>query len=164
MMSGGVDVAIRFGQPDTPGLIARKLLETRVITCAAPDYLKRRGTPRSPEEIAGHEALLFRDPQSGRPFTWEFHRRGQVVSCAVSGQVVMDDPSAALAACEAGQGLFQSLELGLAPWLQSGRLVQVLDDWAEELFPLYALYPSRRQAPAKVRAFLDFVHAIGGYS
>ena len=76
----------------------------------------------------------------------------------------MDDPSAALAACEAGQGLFQSLELGLAPWLQSGRLVQVLNDWAEELFPLYALYPSRRQAPAKVRAFLDFVQAIGEYS
>ena len=160
-MSGGVDVAIRFGQPDTPGLIARKLLETRVITCAAPHYLKRHGAPERPEEVAGHEALLFRDPQSGRPFTWEFHRRGQVVSCAVSGQVVMDDPSAALAACEAGQGLFQSLELGLAPWLQSGRLVQVLKDWAEERFPLYALYPSRRQAPAKVRAFLDFVQAIG---
>jgi DNA-binding transcriptional LysR family regulator len=136
-------------------------LETRVITCAAPDYLERRGAPRSPEEVAGHEALLFRDPQLGRPFTWEFHRRGQVVSCAVSGQVVTDDPSAALAACEAGHGLFQSLEIGLAPWLRSGRLVQVLDDWAEELFPLYALYPSRRQAPAKVRAFLDFAQAIG---
>ena len=107
MMSGGVDVALRFGQPDTPGLVARKLLETRVITCAAPDYLERHGAPRRPEEVLDHEALLFRDPQSGRPFTWEFHRRGKVVYCAVSGQVVMDDPSAALAACEAGLGLFQ---------------------------------------------------------
>ena len=124
-------MALRFGQPDTPGLVARKLLETRVITCAAPDYLERHGAPRRPEEVLDHEALLFRDPQSGRPFTWEFHRRGKVVYCAVSGQVVMDDPSAALAACEAGLGLFQSLELGLAPWLQSGRLVQVLNDWPE---------------------------------
>ncbi len=164
MMSGGVDVAIRFGWPGASGLIARKLLETRVITCAAPDYIERRGAPRSPAEVAGHQAILFRDPQSGRPFKWEFHRRGEVVACVVDGQVVMDDPSAALAACESGQGLFQSLELGLAPWLQSGRLVQVLDDWAEELFPLYAVYPSRRQAPAKVRAFLDFVQAIGGRS
>ena len=106
MMSGGIDVALRFGQPDTPGLVARKLLETRVITCAAPDYLERHGAPRRPEEVLDHEALLFRDPQSGRPFTWEFHRRGKVVYCAVSGQVVMDDPSAALAACEAGLGLF----------------------------------------------------------
>ena len=164
MMSGGVDVAIRFGQPDTPSLVARKLMETRVITCAAPDYLERHGAPRRPEDVAGHEALLFRDPQSGRPFTWEFHRRGEVLSCAVSGRVVMDDPSAALAACEAGQGLFQSFELGLAPWLESGRLVQVLEDWADERFPLYALYPSRRQAPAKVRTFLDFVQSISGPS
>jgi DNA-binding transcriptional LysR family regulator len=162
MLSGGVDVAIRFGEPDTPGVIARKLLETRVITCAAPAYLGRRGAPRTPEEVAHHEALLFRDPQSGRPFTWEFHRSGQIVSAAVSGQVVMDDPSTALAACEAGQGLFQGLALGLAPWLQSGRLVQVLGDWAEEPFPLYALYPSRRQIPAKVRTFLNFVQAICG--
>ena len=126
-----------------------------MITCAAPDYLKRHGAPRRPEEVLDHEALLFRDPQSNcPPSRGSFIDEAKFVSCAISGQVVMDDPSAALAACEAGQSLFQSLELGLAPWLQSGRLVQVLNDRAEELFPLYALYPSRRQAPAKVRAFL----------
>jgi DNA-binding transcriptional LysR family regulator len=64
----------------------------------------------------------------------------------------MDDPSAALVACEAGQGLFQSFELGLARRLASGKLVQVLPEWSDERFPLYA-YPSRRQAPAKLRAF-----------
>lgn len=162
MMAGGVDVAVRFGQPDTSDLIARKLLETRVITCAAPAYLKRCGAPASPEAIANHEVLLFRDPQTGRPFGWEFHRQGEVVSPTVKGRVVMDDPSAALVACEAGQGLFQSLELGLAPWLESGRLIQVLKGWSEERFPLYALYPSRRQAPAKVRAFLDFIMELPG--
>lgn len=162
MMAGGVDVAVRFGQPDTSDLIARKLLETRVITCAAPAYLKQYGAPASPEAIANHEVLLFRDPQTGRPFGWEFHRQGEVVSPTVKGRVVMDDPSAALVACEVGQGLFQSLELGLAPWLESGRLIQVLEDWSEERFPLYALYPSRRQAPAKVRAFLDFIMELPG--
>lgn len=157
MMAGGVDVAVRFGPPDASALIARKLLETRVITCASPAYLARRGTPASPQEVAGHEALLFRDPQSGRPFAWEFHRGGEVVAVPVQGAVVVDDPSVALAACEAGQGLFQSLAIGLDPWLAEGRLVQVLGDWAEEAFPLYAYYPSRRLAPAKVRAFLDFI-------
>jgi DNA-binding transcriptional LysR family regulator len=73
---------------------------------------------------------------------------------------VMDDPSAALAACEAGQGLFQSFELGLTQWLASGKLVQVLPEWSDERFPLYAYYPSRRQAPAKLRAFLEFIHLI----
>jgi DNA-binding transcriptional LysR family regulator len=160
MMAGGVDVALRFGPPPTSALIARKILETRIITCASPGYLARRGTPKVPNDVAHHEALLFRDPQSGRPFSWEFRRRESVVEIPVDGHVVMDDPSAALAACEAGQGLFQSFELGLAPWLASGKLVQVLPEWSDERFPLYAYYPSRRQAPAKLRAFLEFIHLI----
>jgi DNA-binding transcriptional LysR family regulator len=160
MMTGGVDLAVRFGPPDPSSLIARKLLETRVVTCAAPLYLKRNGVPRTPQDVAAHRVVLFRDPQSGRPFTWEFHRRGKVVEVPVGGQVVTDDPSTALSACEAGQGLFQSLELGLKPWLARGRLVPVLQDWSEERYPLYAYYPSRRLVPVKVRAFLDLVARI----
>ena len=159
-MAGGVDLAVRFGPPDPSGLICRKLLETRVVTCAAPAYLKRRGIPKTPADVANHEALLFRDPQTGGAFTWEFHRRGRTVEAAVNGRLVTDDPSAALIACEAGQGLFQSLQLGLAPWLASGRLVQVLEEWSQERFPLYAYYPSRLLAPLKVRAFLEFVDRI----
>jgi DNA-binding transcriptional LysR family regulator len=160
MMAGGVDLALRFGPPEPSALIARKVLETRIVTCAAPAYLEARGTPSAPTDVANHEALLFRDPQSGRPFTWEFHRRGRIVEIEVNGRLLTDDPSTALAACEAGQGLFQSFELGLAPWLASGRLVQILKDWSEERFPLYAYYPSRRLAPLKVRAFLDFIDRI----
>jgi DNA-binding transcriptional LysR family regulator len=157
MFAGGVDLAVRFGPPPDSALISRKLLDTRVITVAAPSYLARRPPPRTPAEVAGHEAILFRDPQAGRPFAWEFHRAGEVVEVTVAGRLVLDDPSAALAACEAGSGLFQSFELGLEPWLQAGRLVPVLTDWAEERFPLYAYYASRRQLAAKVRAFLDFI-------
>jgi DNA-binding transcriptional LysR family regulator len=160
MMAGGVDLAVRFGPPEPSRLIARKLMETRIVTCGAPAYLERCGTPQSPTDIASHEALLFRDPQSGRPFAWEFHRRGEVIEAEVRGRFVTEDPSAALAACEAGLGLFQSFELGLGPWLTSGRLVRVLEDWSEERFPLYAYYPSRRLAPSKVRAFLDFIERI----
>ncbi|WP_029350333.1 LysR family transcriptional regulator [Bosea sp. 117] len=160
MMAGGVDLAVRFGAPDASSLIARKLLDTRIVTCASPDYLARRGVPATPADIADHECVLFRDPQSGRPFTWEFHRAGDVVEVDVAGRFVTDDPSTALAACEAGQGLFQSLELGLRPWLESGRLVQVLPDWSDERFPLYSYYPSRRLVPLKVRAFLEFLDTI----
>ncbi len=92
MMAGGVDLALRFGPPHPSALIARKILETRIITCASPSYLARRGTPKVPQDIANHEALLFRDPQSGRPFSWEFHRRKNVVGIPVDGRVVMDDP------------------------------------------------------------------------
>ena len=60
----------------------------------------------------------------------------------------------------AGQGIFQSLEIGLDPWLESGGLRQILKDWSDEHYPLYAYHPARHLPPAKVRAFLDFVQQI----
>jgi DNA-binding transcriptional LysR family regulator len=159
-MMTGVDVAVRFGPTEPSSLIARKLLETRVLTCAAPGYLKEHGEPLTPQDLVHHEVVLFRDPQTGRPFPWEFHRSGRVLEIPVHGRMSTDDPSTAIAACVSGSGLFQSLELGLGIWLRSGQLVQVLPDWCEERYPLYAYYASRQLPPAKIRAFLDFVLEI----
>ena len=151
---------VRFGPPDESSLIAHKLLETRVITVAAPTYLERHGVPRSPHDIVHHEALLFRDPQTGLPFPWEFHRGGEVVEIKVSSRLVLDDPSVAVSACIAGLGVFQSLALGLAPFLARGELVRILPEWSEERYPLYTYHPSRHLPPAKVRAFLDFIQEV----
>ena len=159
-MMTGIDVAVRFGLPDQSSLIVRKLLETRILTVAAPAYLEKHGEPRSPHDLVHHEALLFRDPQTGQPFPWEFQRCGAVSEVKVSSRMVMDDPSVAIAACVAGQGVFQSLAIGLAPFLSRGELVQVLPEWSEELYPLYAYHPSRHLPPAKVRALLDFIQEI----
>jgi DNA-binding transcriptional LysR family regulator len=156
----GVDVAIRFGPPETSSLIARKLLETSILTCAAPAYLKKHGEPRTPHDLLHHELLLFRDPQTGRPFPWELHRGGKVIQINATGRLMMDDPSAAVAACIAGQGVFQSLAIGLKSILSKGELVQILSRWSDERYPLYAYHPSRHLPPAKVRAFLDFVQEI----
>jgi len=156
----GVDVAVRFGPPDASSLIVRKLLETPILTVAAPAYLERHGQPRSPHDLVHHEALLFRDPQTGLPFPWEFHRGGEIVEVKVSSRLVLDDPSVAITACLAGQGIFQSLAIGLAPFLSRGELVQILPEWSEELYPLYAYHPSRHLPPAKVRALLDFIQEI----
>ncbi|WP_327437044.1 LysR family transcriptional regulator [Sinorhizobium meliloti] len=159
-MMSGVDVAVRFGSTNAGSLIARKLLDIRVITCAAPSYLERFGVPTRPEDIDGHEAILFRDPETGRAFPWEFHRGGEIIRAKVEGRIVFDDPSAAVAACIAGQGIFQSLEIGLDSWLQTGQLRQILKNWSDEHYPLYAYHPARHLPPAKVRAFLDFVQRV----
>jgi DNA-binding transcriptional LysR family regulator len=159
-MMMGVDVAIRFGPPDTSALIARKLLETSIVTCAAPAYLEKHGEPRTPHDLVHHELLLFRDPQTGRPFPWEFHRGGKVIEINATGRLMMDDPSAAVAACIAGQGVFQMLAPGLKSMFAKGDLVQVLPQWSDERYPLYAYHPSRHLPPVKVRAFLDFVQEI----
>lgn len=99
-------------------------------------------------------------PQTGLPFAWEFHREGKVIDVKVAGRLVMDDPSTAVAACIAGQGIFQSLALGLEPLLSRGELLQILPQWSGERYSLYAYHPSRHLPPAKVRAFLDFVQEI----
>jgi DNA-binding transcriptional LysR family regulator len=159
-MMTGVDVAVRFGPTEGATLIARKLLETRVVTCAAPAYLERRGEPQTPGDLVHHEALLFRDPQTGRPFEWEFSRDSETIKVDVRGRMTTDDPSAAIEACAAGYGIFQSLGLGLGAWLRRGDLVPILADWSTELYPLYAYHPSRHLPPAKVRAFLDFIQEV----
>jgi DNA-binding transcriptional LysR family regulator len=159
-MMAGVDVAVRFGLPDESSLIARKLLETPILTVAAPTYLAQHGEPRSPYDLVHHEVLLFRDPRTGLPFPWEFHRGGAIVEVKVSGRLVLDDPSVAVSACVAGQGAFQSLAIGLAPFVERGELVPILPEWSEEFYPLYAYHPSRHLPPAKVRAFLDFIQEV----
>jgi DNA-binding transcriptional LysR family regulator len=157
LIAEGFDAAVRFGEPEPSGLMARKLLETRILTCAAPAYLAQHGTPTHPRDLEQHECLMFRDPVSGRPFDWEFRRGAEVVSIKARGRLVVNDLATKLALCMGGNGIAQTIELGLAPMLAGGALVQVLADWAEERFPLYAYYPSRHLPPAKVRAFLDFV-------
>lgn len=162
LVSEGFDVAVRFGAPEPSSLVARRVLTTRILTCAAPAYLERRGRPRHPRELAGggHECLQFVDPATGRPFAWEFHRRGRKpLVVAVSGRLVVNDVGLALAACLNGHGIFQPMELGIGALLRAGRLVQLFPDWAEERFPLYVYHPSRHLLPAKVRAFVDWVVA-----
>jgi DNA-binding transcriptional LysR family regulator len=157
LIAEGFDAAVRFGEPGLSGLVARKLLETRILTCAAPGYLARHGAPEHPRDLERHECLMFRDPVTGRPFDWEFRRGAEVVAIKARGRLVVNDLATKLALCAGGNGIAQTIELGLAPMLSSGALVQVLPDWAEERFPLYAYYPSRHLPPAKVRAFVDFV-------
>jgi DNA-binding transcriptional LysR family regulator len=159
LVSEGFDLAIRFGEPRPSALVARKLLETRVLTVAAPAYLRRHGRPSTPQELGGgrHTCIEFRDPESGRPFEWEFHRKRQRLAVPTGGRLVVNDVGTMLNACLAGYGIAQMMSLGIGELLAKGKLVELFPDWPDERFPLYALYPSRRHVPAKTRAFLDFV-------
>jgi len=158
LVSEGFDVAVRWGEPTTRGLIARKLLETRIVTCCAPSYIARHGRPREPRDLAeGHECIQFIDPATLRPFEWEFHRGRRKLIVPTRGRLTVDDAAAAIGACLAGHGIAQLMELGNAQQLRDGALVELFPRWRDERFPLYAFYPSRRLPPAKVRAFVDFV-------
>lgn len=159
IVADGFDLAIRFGEPPVSGLVARKLLDTRILTVAAPSYLRRYGRPAMPQGLEGaaHVCIEFRDPATGRTFPWEFHRKQRKLVVKTAGRLIVNDTGTMHSACLAGYGVAQVMALGTERWLADGQLVELFPDWADERFPLYALYPSRHHPPAKVRAFLDFV-------
>jgi DNA-binding transcriptional LysR family regulator len=156
LVGQGLDAAIRFGPPPPSALVARHLLDTRILTVAAPRYLAQHGRPETPEDLARHACLQFRDPRTGRPFGWEFHVGSKMVAVATSGPLTVSDVGTMLGACLAGAGIAQVMALGVQDLLAQGELVELFPDWPDETFPLYVLYPSRHHPPAKLRAFMEF--------
>jgi DNA-binding transcriptional LysR family regulator len=159
LVMDGFDLALRFGEPRASTLIARKLLDTGVVTVAAPAYIARWGRPAKPEDLESrnHRCLEFRNPETGKPFPWEFHRKRKRIVVDTRGRLTVNDPSALFNACLAGSGIAQMLLLGAEHLIAEGRLINLFPDWPDERYPLYAYYPSRHHMPAKTRAFLDFV-------
>jgi len=162
LVAEGFDVAVRFGEPPSSSLVARKLLDTRIVTVATPGYLKRHGRPKKPADLANHVCIQVRDPVTGQPFSWEFQRGRKVIEVPTSGRLLLTDVGTILATCLAGLGVAQIKALGIRELLDGGQLVDLFPDWPDERFPLYALYPSRHLPAAKVRAFIDFVIAAVG--
>jgi DNA-binding transcriptional LysR family regulator len=162
MIADGFDLAVRFGEPRSSSLVARKLLDTRILTVAAPAYLKRKGRPEEPSELHNdiHRCIRFRDPETGRPFEWEFHRGHKKLIVEVAGRLIVNDVGTLHSVCLAGHAVAQVMELGVDQFVTNGRLVELFPDWSDARFPLYALYPSRHFVPAKVRAFLDFMVSL----
>lgn len=160
LIADGIDVAMRFGEPAVPSAVARKLLDTRIITVAAPSYIERHGRPKHPNDLTDHNCLQFRNPATGRPYPWEFHRGGEVLYVATTGRLMVADAGSMLGAAVSGAGIAQVMTLGVQRYLDEGRFIDLFPDWPDEVFPLYALHPSRNRPPAKVRAFIDFALAV----
>lgn len=159
LVAEGFDAAVRFGEPEPSTLIARKLLETRVITVAAPAYIAKHGRPKHPRDLVEgrHACIHFIDPVTARAFPWEFHRGRQKLRVAVMGRLTVNDVGTMLGACAAGDGIAQVLALGTEELRRERQLIELFPDWSDERFPLYAFHLSRQRPAAKVRAFLDFV-------
>lgn len=160
LITAGVDVSIRFGPQPPSTMSSRLLLETRVLTVAAPSYLEQKGRPIAPEDLTKHDCIHYVDPQRGKPFEWEFHRENQRIAVKTRGSITAHDCDTMVMACVAGAGVAQVLSVGNEHLLSSGALIELFPHWPGETFPLYAIRPSRRLAPAKVDAFLNFCSEI----
>jgi DNA-binding transcriptional LysR family regulator len=160
LVGEGFDLAVRFGTPPESSLVARKLLETRTVTVASPAYLEKHGYPTAPEDLAKHACIQVRNSLTGQPIEeWQFRRGDDVVQVKTTGRLMVAEFGTMLVACVEGVGIARVKAIGVQRLLEQGALVQILPDWAGDSFPLYALYPSRHLPAAKMRAFVDFIHA-----
>jgi DNA-binding transcriptional LysR family regulator len=159
LVGEGVDIALYVGELPSSSLIARRLLDTRVITVAAPAYLAEHGKIAHPSDLLKehHTVIDYRNPETGRPFQWEYHRGRKIVKIATPGRLIVSDIVNLHGICVAGWGIAQVLEVVVKPMLETGALVELLPEWGDERFPIHAVYPSRNYVPPKVRVFLDFV-------
>ncbi|MDB5849266.1 MAG: LysR family transcriptional regulator [Rhodoferax sp.] len=162
MVGEGFDLAVRFGHPPPSSLVARKLLDTRIVTVATPAYLKRHGHPTDPRALAdpAHRCLQFRDPTTARPFPWEFHRGRKKIVVETHGQLTVNEAGTYQSLCLAGIGVAQMFALAADDLIAQKKLVRLFPDWPDEKFPLYAYHPSRHHVPAKTRALLDFIAGL----
>jgi DNA-binding transcriptional LysR family regulator len=157
LVGDGLDATIRIGEITDPALVARRIGMTRRVVVAAPAYLERAGTPARPEELAGHECLLFTGLATGA--AWPFTGPEGPVLVPVAGRFRADSSEAVRAAVLAGMGLYLAPIWLFAEELRDGRVVQLLPDWTPTLLPIQAVFPTRRQVPPRVRAVVDHLAA-----
>jgi DNA-binding transcriptional LysR family regulator len=93
LVSKGVDLAVRFGQPSLSTLVSPKLIEAPVLTVASPGYIERYGKPGHPSDVRQHRSLLFIDPHTGKPYDWEFVRGAETIEVLTSGPLIFSDSS-----------------------------------------------------------------------
>ncbi|MGA3246681.1 MAG: LysR family transcriptional regulator [Paraburkholderia sp.] len=162
LVADGVDVAVRFGEPAGASLIARKIADLKLVTVASPAYLERHGRPKHPDDLQSHACIHLRNPLTGQAFPWEFHGKGTAIAVKTSSRLCVSDASTMLSECIAGTGVAQVFAVVVRDMMRSGELVDLFPRWGEETYPLYASYPSRKNLPLKVRAFVDFIVEMVG--
>lgn len=158
LVEEGFDLAIRIGVVGSDQLVARKLGTMHLVMCAAPGYLKRRGTPRSAADLAQHDLLTYAYART--PRLWTFRGPdGQAVEVKTAGSLHANSGEVLVAAAVAGQGIILETDFHVAAALADGRLVRVLPQYEGGSGDIWAVYPSRRHLSAKVRLFVDHVAA-----
>ena len=161
LLAEGCDAGIRYGERLQPDMIAVPIgpRVQRFATAAAPAYLAAHGTPAHPSDLLAH-ACLRGQFRSGAMPPWEYERDGELVRIDPAGPLVVRVGAAvdlSVTAAIDGLGIVHLFEDWLAPHLESGRLVPLLEPWWQSFSGPFLYYPGRRYLPAPLRAFVDFI-------
>jgi len=158
LVEDGVDAAVRIGHLPDSTLVARQVGEMRRIVVASPGYLRARGEPKRPADIAAHDMIQF-GAMTAAP-DWRFVENGREIRIASSPRFASNSSDAAIQYAEQDGGLTRVLAYQAAASLKAGRLRIVLAEFEQPALPIHIVYPTSRLLSAKVRTFIDLVAEI----
>jgi DNA-binding transcriptional LysR family regulator len=157
LVEDGVDLAVRIGQLADSSLVARVVGDMRRIVVASRDYLKQRGEPSTPAEIAAHDTIQFGASD------WHFVEDGREVGVASAPRFITNSADAAIWHAEQAGGLTRVMAYQAAEAIKAGRLKIVLAKFEQPPLPIHIVYPTSRLLSAKVRTFVDLVIEVSDW-
>jgi DNA-binding transcriptional LysR family regulator len=157
IVAGGFDAGVRYGEHLAQDMIAVSLgPPQRYAVVASPQYVAQHGRPKHPKDLLHHAAIRTRFGSGGLP-DWEFEKAGRIVKVAPPGRLIATHQGLARRAALDGVGFWPTFEGWVRDDIKSGALVSVLEDWCEPFPGPFLYYPSRRQLPSALAAFVAFV-------
>jgi DNA-binding transcriptional LysR family regulator len=155
LVDEGFDVAVRIGNLQNSGMIARKIALSREIVCASKDYLRVHGRPLLPSDLKTHNCLTY--TYTAHPNQWRFSKGGKDQSVNVSGTLNSNNGASLVSAASAGLGIIKQPTFNAAEAIRRGDLVTLFNDYTIQGLTVYAVYPPGRPVPLKTKRFIDFL-------
>ncbi|WP_426424306.1 LysR family transcriptional regulator [Bradyrhizobium genosp. A] len=160
IVAGGFDAGLAVRERVPPEMIAVRVTgRMKAAVVASPGYFAKQPVPRTPDDLAAHQCVLYRFGRDGEIFRWRFERNGNKKVVSVRGSVTVNNPETAIRAALDGLGIVYVVDALAEPLLRSGQLVRVLESWSPCVEGVYLYYHSRRQPAAALRAFIEMVRA-----
>ncbi|CAN7432252.1 LysR substrate-binding domain-containing protein [Rhizobium sp. LjRoot258] len=157
-LAENVDCALRGGTPADQSLIARRVSEVEMLTCAAPLYIEKFGIPTRPEELENdHYSVSYFRAQTNRTLPFEFRKDNEDLEINPRYLLSVNDTRTFVNAALNGLGIAQLPRFMIREALAKGDLVEILPEWSREPLPLYIVYPPNRHLSNKVRVFVDWL-------
>jgi len=157
LIEEGIDLAIRIARRLEPGDVARKIGTGRMLLVAAPDYLARHGRPQHPAELAHHGCLGYTN--AGSTIPWQFLINGQLEGFPVRSRINANNGEVLTEAAAQGLGITLQPDFIVASFLAAGRVEAILAEFPAPELGIYAMLPSNRHVPHRVRVLMDTLAA-----
>jgi DNA-binding transcriptional LysR family regulator len=162
IVARGFDAGIGSRDLAAADMVAVRVMEPmKVAVVGAPAYLAGRRQPLTPDDLAEHDCIQFRRGSDGPIFDWGFERGGRSRRVSIAGRLMVNDPRLCVRAAVDGLGIAYTIEALAEPFLRSGELVRLLDDWSPCFQGMFLYYPGHRQVPAPLRALIDILRIPG---